>query len=1069
VPPIKLYLFGAPRLERDGKPVEIDTRKAIALLAYLTLTGGWHGRDSLAALLWPDYDQTRARAALRRTLSVLNKALGPHILDITRESIAVFPSKNSNRSKNSNQSKRSNESTQSNQSSEFWCDVWEFNGLLKVDRADPAAEDDLLPRLESAVGLYRDEFMAGFSLRDSVTFDDWQYYQAESLRTSLANSLESLCWAHGNTGNYDLALAYAKRWLSLDPLREAAHCQLMQLYAWTGQRNAALRQYQDCVRILDQELGVTPLEETTQLFQAIRDNRLKKPPRQSPPRQPQIPGLLNTPEIEKSATAMYPLVGRDSEWETLRIAYHASRPHGRICFLEGEAGIGKTRLAEEFLAFVRQSGARTFLARCYEGETDLAYGPFLSGFQGLLNYSRPGREPQDQDWLHEIPRHWLSEASRLLPEINSLVPDLPISTPLDGPGAQVRFYEGLRQVLRGALAGDPPGVLFVDDLHWADAASLDLLTYLSRRLSDMPIFILATARDDLSQGRERLGHLHAEAVRTAGGECFHLNRLSPSDTAELLRSVELPPPRVDGQSSSIITNSSSLILHSSISDRLYQESEGLPLIAVQYLQVLTQGGVQLLESAWATPGSVQVVLRSRLVDLDDTACQLLTTAAAIGRSFDFMTLKNASGRSEAETVGGLEALLARGLIRERVESDNQVDAYFDFTHEKLRQIVYEDTSLTRRRLLHRRIAEAFTPTLQVGPSGARGETFTPTRRMEPSEARGELALIAHHFHLAGQDDQAAQYFKLAGEHARTLYANREAIAHFQAAQAAGGADQTGLHEAIADLQTLNGEYRQAIANYAAAASLLPPGPVPASQAVRLYHKLGDLFHRLGDSEQAERYFESALEAFERGTQASDQPESEILDQSGSETDRRSVGAAGARLFTDWSRAAHNRRDEARALNLAQKALDLAEFSQDQLALAQSHNVLGMLARGRGESSVSIDHLERSLRVAEKIAEPGARIAALNNLALVEASLGQHDEAIAYTQTALDLCLRIGDRHREAALRNNLADLYHTLGQADEAMSQLKQAVVIFAEIGSITDHLYLEDHPSPAVWMLTEW
>jgi predicted ATPase len=141
------------------------------------------------------------------------------------------------------------------------------------------------------------------------------------------------------------------------------------------------------------------------------------------------------------------------------------------------------------------------VARCYEGELELAYAPFLSGFQGLLDSSRPEIAAQAQDWLGSIPRHWLSEASRLLPEIKTLIPELPASAPLDGPGAQVRFFEGLRQLLLGALAGDPPGVIFVDDLHWADAASLDLLTYLSRRLRDLPVFILATGRDDISEGR----------------------------------------------------------------------------------------------------------------------------------------------------------------------------------------------------------------------------------------------------------------------------------------------------------------------------------------------------------------------------------------------------------------------------------------------------------------------------------------------------------------------------------------------------------------------------------------
>jgi predicted ATPase len=713
------------------------------------------------------------------------------------------------------------------------------------------------------------------------------------------------------------------------------------------------------------------------------------------------------------------------------------------------------------------------VARCYEGELELAYAPFLSGFQGLLDSSRPEIAAQAQDWLGSIPRHWLSEASRLLPEIKTLIPELPASAPLDGPGAQVRFFEGLRQLLLGALAGDPPGVIFVDDLHWADAASLDLLTYLSRRLRDLPVFILATGRDDLSEGRERLGRLHAEALRNAEGQLIHLNRLSHAEISELVHATNLEPAGINTRATAVGAQPLSFSftqrsgahgeLGPSLSARLYRESEGLPLIAVQYLQMLSEDGVQRLESAWSTPGGVQVALRSKLLNLDDTACQLLTTAAAIGRSFDFLTLKNASGRSETETVSGLETLLARGLIQERVEGNQYADAYFDFSHEKLREIVYEDTTFTRRRLLHKRIAEVISGEINLSTPGApegRDPDLERNRR-----AKGDFALIGLHFRLAGLGDQAAHYYSLAGEHARAVFANQEAVAHFQAALEAGATDQPGLHEAIADLQTLNGEYSQAIANYEIAASFLERIAIHPLENVRLNHKLGDLYNRLGNLEVAEQFFSKAQEALTGG--AKEPPLAEPL--LGSEPELQALRAAGARLYADWSRAAHNLGEDARALSMAQRALQLAESSQDQLALAHSHNILGMLARARGAIEMSVDHLERSLRVAERNAEPGARIAALNNLAHVEAGLGHLDKAIAYTQSALDLCLELGDRHREAALRNNLADFYHTLGRPDEAMSQLKQAVVIFAEIGSLTGGAGSEGPPYPAVWMLTEW
>ena len=258
-PGLAIYLLGAPRIERDGRPVEVDTRKAIALLAYLAVSGGVHQRETLAALLYPDYDQTNARGALRRTLSTLHKALQRGALEITRESVALSAAAGG------------------------WLDVAEFRRLLASSKGHPHSLEQVCPAclvdLESAVRLYRDHFMAGFGLRDSAEFDDWQFFQAESLRQELASALEKLTRGHAQQGDYDNAIAYARRWSALDPLLEEAHRQLMTLYAWAGQRNAALRQYRECVRILEQELSVPPLEETGQLYQVILENRLPPPPK----------------------------------------------------------------------------------------------------------------------------------------------------------------------------------------------------------------------------------------------------------------------------------------------------------------------------------------------------------------------------------------------------------------------------------------------------------------------------------------------------------------------------------------------------------------------------------------------------------------------------------------------------------------------------------------------------------------------------------------------------------------------------------------------------------------------
>ena len=237
------------------------------------------------------------------------------------------------------------------------------------------------------------------------------------------------------------------------------------------------------------------------------------------------------------------------------------------------------------------------------------------------------------------------------------------------------------------------------------------------------------------------------------------------------------------------------------------------------------------------------VLNTRLADLNETASQLLSTAAVIGRSFDFATLQAASGRSELEAVTGLETLLASGLILERRGQSAPGESDYDFTHEKLRSLVYESTSLARRRLLHRRVAETL-----AGPAPGRANS-------------GSLAAqIAGHYHLAGQDAQAARYFKAAGDAARLLFANTEALSHYQAALAAGYPDaaELQLRSATCTCCAASTRRRSALSRRLHQCVRLP-------SLASIEHRLGEVHARRGEWELAECHFEAALEEY--GSQA----------------------------------------------------------------------------------------------------------------------------------------------------------------------------------------------------------
>jgi DNA-binding SARP family transcriptional activator len=1002
---LALFLLGTPRIECNGENINLDTRKAIALIAYLAITQQRQSRDALAALLWPDYDQAHARAALRRTLSTLNKALAEPWLEIDREHVSL------------------------DFNAAIWVDVHEFRNYLAGCRLHNHSPTEVcsacLQPLSEAVALYDDDFLAGFSLRDSPNFDDWQLFQADTLRRDLAGALERLVQCYCAVSEFEPAIACARRWLTLDRLHEPAHRILMQLYAWNGQRSAALHQYRECVQVLERELGVAPLESTTRLYEAIKEQQeipipvsIHIPSAVSEARVavgtlPLTTGAPSSPAVPYAqpvtANVNYPLVGRSSEWSTLMNAYGAIGTSGHLFILEGEAGIGKTRLAGEFLAYAQAKGANVITAQCYEGETHLTFGPIVAGLRVALAQKDMERR------LNDIPAAWLSEAARLLPELLTLRPGLPSPLPLESPGAQSRFFEGLRQVLLAMCKDTQPGIIFFDDIHWADGATLDLLSYLVRRLREQPVCLVVTWRSKQALNDHRLYQLQNEAMRAGNATVVSLTRFNLSGVRELVQSR---------------TPASTAALPGGLIERLYQETEGLPFFLIEYLTAISKGVLSAEGDNWSTPGGVRDLLDSRLNTVSETGRQLLSTAAVIGRSFDFDTLREVSGRGEEETVIALEELIAQGLVEEVRGGAGEQALNYDFSHERLRALAYEETSLARRRLLHRRVAEAL-----VG-------------RTRENRAIGVLAgQIAYHYHMAGNEPIASEYFKLAGERARSLYANAEALAHLQMALALGHSDAAALHESIGDLYTLLGEYGNALKSYETAAALCAP-----SALANVEHKVGNVYERSGEWDLAESHFEAALHAlgemglFEGGQDAR-------------------IGPAGerARVYADWSLAAYHRGRIAQALNLAQQALSLAETAHDTRALAQAHNILGILASKQQRLEEAQHHLEHSLAHAEELNDLSGRVAALNNLALVCRSSGEIERAVTLTQDALALCVSQGDRHREAALHNNLADLFHAAGNSEAAMSHLKKAVSIYAEIGVEAGTL------RPEIWKLVEW
>ena len=401
-------------------------------------------------------------------------------------------------------------------------------------------------------------------------------------------------------------------------------------------------------------------------------------------------------------------------------------------------------------------------------------------------------------------------------------------------------------------------------------------------------------------------------------------------------------------------------------ERVWIESEGLPLFVAEYL---------------AAGDAEDGLLDARLAGTDELTRQVAGAAAVLGRAFDLDTIRATSGRSDEEVAGALEALVARGIMRERG------DAY-EFSHGRLRTLVYDEVSLARRRLLHRRAAAALEPT--------------------------DVVRVAEHLRRAGDNAAAAERYAEGAEAAAAVLAHDEAIAQFEAALALGHPDPARLQERIGDLRTRQGDYPGALRAYDAAAATAP--------AARLEHKLGEVHLRRGEWGAARLRLEAAAADPELRPRA--------LADLALLVHRSGNGDAGA---------------------LAREARELAEAAGDRAALAQAHNLLGMLNGDPAE-------VERGLALAEALGDPGAQAAALNNLARLDPD---PERAIALTERALALCG--ADRHREAALENNLADLHHAAGHPEEAMEHLRRAVTIFSEVGAD------EATRLPEIWKLVSW
>jgi len=1045
---LSIRLLGPLQVTLDGEPVTaFESDKVRALLAYLSVEHqGPQRREKLAGLLWPDWPETSARMNLRRALADLRKALGDH--QATPPFLHI-----------------SHHTIQFNRDSDAWVDVVAFGELL---RSSPPPSADLpitgpqtIHHLEEAVALYCSAFLESFSLAGCPDFEEWMLFQGERLHRLALETLDRLSDWYEKQRQFEQALKYVWRQVELDPWRESGHQQAMRMLAQSGQRGAALAQYETCRRVLAEELGVEPGAETTRLYEQIRDGELGvsvlvSAPIQGPEQGARLPGFL-TGETEEVQPPVF--VARERELARLESFLEvALAGQGDVVFVTGGPGRGKTALLEEFArrAMVAEPDLLVASGNCnaYSGIGDpyLAFRDVLGMLTGDVEAKwAAGAITRDHalrlwDALPLVGQALADCGPHVIPALVSgpaLLARALVVAPAGAPWLQrlrehverlpadsesleqIHLFQQVTNLLR-ALAEAHPLLLILDDLQWADSASIGLLFHLGRRLKGNRILVAGAYRpEEIALGRDGarsadlrrhpLEEVLAELKRRSGDVWVDLAEVQEQESRHFVNTLlETEPNR----------------LGEDFRSTLCERTGGHPLFTIELLRTMQERGDLVQDEAghwvqgsaldWKTlPARVEGVIQARLGRLDEEQRELLSVASVEGEEFTAQVVARVQKVGDRQAMRTLSQELEKRhrLVRERsatLVGRRQMSRY-RFAHALFQQYLYNHLSAGERALLHGEIA------------GVLEELYGG--RME--ELAAIAPQLAYHYTKAGDERLSLKYLTLAGDGALATYANQEATDYYRRAMELTPAEPERAHllSGLGEALHRQSRFREAIGIW--------------GQGIELYQSLAD-------SDGLARLYANSARAAQ---DANDPAEAlQICLEGLVEVEGAPESSGLARLLQETARAyaLNAQREEARPL--AQRALEMAERLGDievQAYALASPGTLGLLSMEH-----RLEALTRAIELAESQGQLHAASRAHRNLAnLAQRRQGDYQTAQKHLRRAAELDEQAGNSAGQILSLNEQAWNLMLCGELKEAGKMLSQVQTLLKDL---TEPTYTE-------------